>query len=79
MKKANVLNILRSKRTVFSFKEILLASQDKNPNLLIRRLNYYIKKGELYSIRKGLYAKDKDYNKYEVATKIYTPAYVGME
>jgi len=58
MEKANILNILRSKNTVFSFKEILLASQDKNPNLLIRRLNYYVKKGELYSIRKGLYAKD---------------------
>jgi len=79
MEKANILNILRSKKTVFSFKEILLASQDKNPNLLIRRLNYYVKKGELYSIRKGIYAKDKDYDKYEVATKIYTPAYVSFE
>jgi len=29
MEKANILNILRSKKTVFSFKEILLASQEK--------------------------------------------------
>ena len=66
MEKADILNILRSNKTVFSFKDILLASQDKNPNLLSRRINYYVKKGELYSIRKGLYAKDKNYNEYEV-------------
>lgn len=79
MEKADILNILRSNKTVFSFKDILLASQDKNPNLLSRRINYYVKKGELYSIRKGLYAKDKNYNEYEVATKIYTPSYVSFE
>ena len=79
MEKADILNILRSNKTVFSFKDILLASQDKNPTLLNRRLNYYVKKGELYSIRKGLYAKDKNYNKNELATKVYTPSYISFE
>ena len=31
------------------------------------------------SIRRGIYSKDKDYNKYELATKIYTPSYVSLE
>ncbi|MAF20912.1 MAG: hypothetical protein CMI55_04585 [Parcubacteria group bacterium] len=79
MKKADILNILRSNKTVFSFKDILLASQDKNPTLLNRRLNYYVKEGELHSIRKGIYAKDKNYNKSELATKIYTPSYISFE
>jgi hypothetical protein len=43
------------------------------------RLNYYVNKGELYRIRKGLYAKDKNYNRYELATRILTPAYVSFE
>jgi len=43
------------------------------------RLSYYIKRGELYRIRKGLYAKDKDYNRLELATRIYTPSYVSFE
>jgi hypothetical protein len=79
MEKADIFNILRSNKTVFSFKDILLASQDKNPTLLSRRLNYYVKKGELYSIRKGFYAKNKNYDKFEFATKIYTPSYISFE
>ncbi len=79
MEKANILNILKSNNSVFSFKEILLASGEGSPALLRRRLYYYIKNGQLYSIRRGLYAKDKNYNKLEVATKIFIPAYVSFE
>ncbi|MBU3918594.1 type IV toxin-antitoxin system AbiEi family antitoxin domain-containing protein [Patescibacteria group bacterium] len=79
MEKADILNILRADKTVFSFKDILLASEEGNPALLRRRINYYIKKGELYPIRRGFYAKDKNYNKNELATKIYTPSYISFE
>lgn len=79
MEKADILSILRADRTVFTFKEILLVTGETNPNLLIRRLSYYVKKGELHSIRRGLYAKDKNYDKRELATKIYTPSYVSFE
>lgn len=73
------MNILKSNNTVFSFKEILLASGESNPALLRRRIYSYIKNGQLYSIRRGLYAKDKNYNKLELATKIFIPAYVSFE
>lgn len=79
MEKINILDILRSKSSVFTFKELLLTSIEAKPNLLKRRLNYYVKKGELYHIRRGLYAKDKNYNKLELATKIFTPSYVSFE
>ena len=79
MEKADILSIIRADRTVFTFKEIFLASGEINPALLKSRLNYYVKKGELYSIRKGLYGKDKNYDKRELATKIYTPAYISFE
>ncbi len=79
MEKADILNILRSNKTVFSFKEILLSSGETNPALLRRRINYYVKKEELYPIRRGIYAKDKNYEKFELATKIFTPSYVSFE
>lgn len=79
MEKTNILNILRSKSSVFTFKEIFLASGEAKPALLRRRLNYYVQKGELYAIRRGLYAKDKNYDKRELATKIFTPSYVSFE
>lgn len=79
MEKADILNILKSNNTVFSFKEILLTSGESNPALLRRRIYSYIKNGQLYGIRRGLYAKDKNYNKLELATKIFIPAYVSFE
>jgi len=79
MEKASILNILRRGNTVFTFKDILLASGETNAALLKRRINYYIKKGELYPIRIGIYAKDKNYDKLELANKIFTPAYISLE
>ena len=79
MEKADILNILKSNNTVFSFKEILLAFGESNPALLRRRIYSYIKNAHLYGIRRGLYAKDKNYNKLELATKIFIPAYVSFE
>jgi len=79
MKKVDILNILKSNNTVFSFKEILLTSGESNPALLRRRIYYYIKNGQLYGIRRGLYAKDKNYNKLELASKIFIPSYVSFE
>lgn len=79
LEKTNILDILRSKSTVLAFREILMTSGKSDPVLLKRRLNYYVKKGELYAIRRGLYAKDKNYDRLELATKIYTPAYISFE
>lgn len=79
MAKTDMLDILRLKGTVFTFKELVLATTEAKPALLMRRLNYYVKKGELYHIRRGLYAKDANYNKREVATKIFIPSYISFE
>ena len=79
MKKANIITILRSPGTVFTFRDVLLASGETSPTLLKRRINHYIMKGELYPIRRGIYGKDKNYNRFELATKIYTPSYISFE
>ena len=47
--------------------------------LLRRKLSYYVKTGELYPLRRGLYARSLDYDRYELATKIFTPSYVSFE
>ncbi|MFZ2202467.1 MAG: hypothetical protein WAV56_03655 [Microgenomates group bacterium] len=70
---------MRSNKTVFSSKDIALLWQESNPQAARTRLNYYVKKGELYHPRKGLYTKNKNYNPLELATRIFTPAYVSFE
>ncbi len=80
MKKGNFLTaILRSNRTVFSSKDIALLWNEPSTTAARVRLNYYVKMGYLYRIRKGLYAKSRDYSKLELATRIFTPSYVSFE
>ena len=80
MKKGNYIStILRSNKTVFSTKDIMLLWGDVSTNAVKVRINYYAKGGNLYRIRRGIYAKDKNYNKFELSTKIFTPAYVSFE
>lgn len=80
MPKGNYLSaILRSSKTVFSTKDIALLWNEPSTATTRVRLNYYVKKGDLYRIRKGLYAKDRNYNMLELATRIFTPSYVSFE
>ena len=79
MKKGDYISsILRSNKTVFSFKDIALLWGNSNNTARVR-VNYYVKNGQLYRIRMGFYAKDKNYDKLELAAKIFTPSYVSFE
>ncbi|MBI5222131.1 MAG: hypothetical protein HY980_01380 [Candidatus Magasanikbacteria bacterium] len=44
-----------------------------------KKIHRYVKAGKMNAVRKGIYSKDKNYDKYELATKIYTPSYVSLE
>jgi len=71
--------ILRSSRTVFTFKDISLIWRNTDKKAVIAGINYYVSTGQLYRIRRGIYAKDKNYDKTELACRIYTPSYVSFE
>lgn len=71
--------ILRSHQTVFSFKDIALLWRAPGTNTTRVRINYYVRTGQLYPLRRGLYAKDKNYDRLELATKIFIPSYVSFE
>lgn len=77
--KKSITDIMRSPQTVFTFKDISLIWGDTNLNATVTGVYYYVKKGQLYHIRKGIYAKDKNYDRLELATKIYYPSYVSFE
>ena len=71
--------ILKSDKTVFTSKDIaILWGETASPAARVR-INYYVQKGELIRLRKGIYAKSGGYNKFELATRIFTPAYVSFE
>jgi hypothetical protein len=65
-------SILRSPKTVFTLKDIALLWREPVSGAARVHLNYYVDRGDLYRIRKGLYAKNESYNKLELATRILT-------
>lgn len=77
--KKPISGILRSSNTVFNFRDISIIWGDTNRKASIAGVNYYVKTGSLYRIRRGIYAKDKNYDKSELAIKIYTPSYISFE
>lgn len=78
MEKGFLYTILRLEQTVFTFKELLLA-WNTDAGIARRRISYYLRTGNLYAVRRGIYAKDKNYDLNELVTKIYTPAYISFE
>lgn len=79
-KEKNLLSsILRFPNSVVTFKDISLIWRDTRKQSIASSVAYYVKKRELYSLRRGIYAKDKNYNKFELATRIYTPSYISFE
>lgn len=79
MKKYDILEIYRSENTIFTTKDIALIWGETDLDTIKARINYYAKRGKLYSIRRGIFAKGKNYDKFELATKIYTPSYISLE
>lgn len=79
-KKGEYLEILlRSPRTVFSTRDVALLWGEDKGQTVTNRLNKYAKVGKLVRVRRGIYAKDDNYDRFELATRIYTPSYIGFE
>jgi len=79
MEKDYILDLMRSNKTVFTFKDVILLWGESDINFVKKKINRYVKAGKLNAIRRGIYSKDKNYDKYELATKIYTPSYISLE
>ncbi len=80
IKKGEYLEVLlRSPQSVFSINDVVLLWGEEKERSVAIRLSKYAKSGKLIRLRRGFYAKDKNYNRLELATKIYTPAYISFE
>jgi len=79
MEKDYILDLMRSSKTVFTFKDLILLWGESDVNFVKKKIYRYVKAGKMNSVRKGVYSKDKNYDKYELATRIYTPAYISLE
>ncbi len=78
-KGAYLETLLRSTKTIFSIQDVALMWGEENERTISIRLNKYVKAGKLIRVRRGLYVKDQNYDRFELATRIYTPSYISFE
>lgn len=71
--------LLRSPKTIFSTKDAALLWGGGTKAIISARLHSYVKAGKLIRVRRGFYAKEKKYDRFELATRIYTPSYISFE
>ena len=71
------LEIYKSPRTVFRLRDIAILLGEGDFDNLKARINYYVSRGVLRNIRKGIYVKD-DYSAEELACRLYVPSYISL-
>lgn len=52
---------------------------ENNPDKVKSRINYYVSKGVLIQLRRGIFAKKTGFEIREAANKIFTPSYISLE
>lgn len=71
--------LYRHPKTIFTGEDLALLWQETNKNNLKAKISYYVKKGSLLRLTRGVFAKDKKYDPKELATSIYIPSYISFE
>lgn len=79
MPKDQLLNLIKRKQTVFSVKDVSLLWRETDAALIKQKLFRYAKSGKIHNLRRGIYAKDINYDRYELASRIFTPSYISFE
>lgn len=73
-----IFKLYQVSATVFRPTDLALLFNNPNNQNLKAQINYYVKKGVLLSPRRGIYTKTQ-YDKLELATKIFSPSYISLQ
>lgn len=71
--------LYQSTKTVFTNKDLALIWEETNPDNLKAKIAYYVKRGTLTRLTRGVFAKNKNYSPKELAASLYTPSYISFE
>lgn len=76
---SGLVKIYQSPKTVLTTADIAVLWNETKASNLYAKIHYYVKRHSLLRLRRGIFAKNKNFNPKELATKIFTPAYVSFE
>ena len=73
------VKIYQSSKTVFTNKELALVWNERDSKNLNAKTAYYVKRGLLTRLTRGIFAKNEDYDPRELAVSLYIPSYISFE
>lgn len=79
MKDNSITQLLKSRKTVFSIKDLVLIWQISKKNYLKTKIYRLVKSNQLIRIKSGIYAVDKNYDFNELANKLVSPSYISLQ
>lgn len=74
-----IAKLYKTQKTVLTMRDLALLWQETNKDNLKAKSAYYVKRGALIRLTRGIFAKDKNYNPKELANSIYIPSYISFE
>ena len=73
-----LVKLYKTPQKVFTNKDLALVWEERNADKLYSKTNYYVKKGDLVRLSRGILAKE-NYEPRELGTSFYTPSYISFE
>jgi len=70
-----IAKLYQSNKTILTSKDLALVWGENNQIKLKDKISYYVRRGVLIRLTRGVFAKDKNFNAKELATSLYTPSY----
>ena len=74
-----ITKLYQTSKTILTNKDIALLWQETDKKKLNSKIAYYAKRKNIIPLTRGIFAKTKQYNIKELATSIYSPAYISFE
>ena len=74
-----IVKLYKSPKSVFTFADLAILWQETSRDNLKAKISYYVKKGSLHRLARGIYAKQKDFRIRELAASFYSPSYISFE
>ena len=76
--KSKMERLYQSGRSVFTIDDLRVFWQEDSSDNLKSQAAYYVERGKLIRLRRGVYALDF-YNELELANKLIVPSYISLE
>jgi predicted transcriptional regulator of viral defense system len=75
---SKIAQLYQTKKNIFTIQDLGVIWQQDQRSKLIESIKYYLRKGPLKKIQRGLYYLGEDYDNFELAQKIIPASYISF-